>query len=1175
MRCAACGTVNSDTAKFCAECGTPLATVCGTCGTPYKAGARFCSECGAALAPGTTPRPAPAQQAQAPASGGTELRQVSVLFCDLVGYTALSEQRDAEDVRELLSGYFDAAHRVVDRYGGAIEKFIGDAVMAVWGSPVAREDDADRAVRAAIDLVEEVQHYGETKGLSGLQARAGVVTGQAASWATPGESLVVGDRVNTAARVQATAEPGTVFVDDVTKQVTAASIAYADAGLHTVKGKVEPLQLWRAVRVVANKGGAQRIDGLEAAFVGRARELNLVKELFHASAEEGRTRLVIVTGQAGVGKSRLRWEFDKYVDGVAFDVWWHSGRCLSYGEGVAYWALSEMVRARMGIAEEDSNEVATEKLAAGLERYIDDPAAREYLSPALGVLVGIADPGLAREELFAGWRMFLELLAAKQPVVMVFEDMQWADAGLLDFVEQLLDWSATHPIFVLSFARPELTERRPDWAAGRRNATHLYLDALSDAAMGSLLDDLVPDLPSDVRTKIVSRAAGIPLYAVEIVRGLIDRDIVVPQEGVYRLVGPVGDLDLPASLTALIGARLDALSPVERSALRTMSVLGSTFPRSAATAVVDLPEAELDAVLQSLLRKEILTVHSDPLSPDRGQYAFVQGLMRSVAYDTISKRERKALHKRVADHLRRAFPEDGEDVVEVVAAHYRDAYRAGAATDPDADDLRAEAFAMYVRAGKRARAVGAPGNAVKSYRVAAELAVDEAEAAELLVRAGELALLAGNPDDAYEVLDRARKAHLAAGREHAALLLAVPLSRALSRSRRLADGETLLRAAMQQLPAEDPALGAMSVALGRITAFTGDTEEAWEHIEAGLVIAENFEQNDVLVEATAIKALLLSLRDRNNEAIMLFRGTLDLLGEDGDPVKRINAHHNCADLLQQSDMPGAEPHLQAVIDIGGRIGDRPAMAFATANRMALHIFKGEWDDANRIGHAVVDQGVPVVEYTVVRAQLAALCALRGDQEGVARHFDHMELLLTSDDVQDKALYTSNQAFAAMLDGRNAEAFELARDSAQMTIESMGVRTEPFRLAWPTAVEAGIGAGRHDDVVALMELVAIRPVGQVPPYLRAHLRRFRGLLGTDAEAEENLNTAATAMAEMGYPYWEAVVRTDLAEWLVRQRRQAEAAAVVEAVTGVFDRLGAVPQQRRIAALRTQAGVIVGS
>ena len=769
MTCEACGTVNGETAKFCAECGTPLAGACASCGAPHKPGARFCSECGTPLAAPAVREAPPAPDARTTA----ELRQVSVLFCDLVGYTALSEHRDAEEVRELLSGYFDAAHRVVDRYGGTIEKFIGDAVMAVWGSPVAREDDAERAVRAALDLVAEVQRFGQDNDLSGLQSRAGVVTGQAASWATPGESLVVGDRVNTAARVQATADPDTVYVDDVTKQVTSASISYADAGRHLVKGKDEPLQLWRAVRVVAGKGGAQRIDGLEAAFVGRARELNLVKELFHACVEDGRTRLVTVTGQAGVGKSRLRWEFDKYVDGLAFNVFWHSGRCLSYGEGVAYWALSEMARQRMGIAEEDSNDVAAEKLAAGLERYIPDPAAREYLTPALGALVGVGDPGLAREELFAGWRMFFELLAAAQPVVLVFEDMQWADAGLLDFLEQLLDWSAAKPIFVLSFARPDLMERRPEWAAGRRNATPLYLEALPDPAMAELLEDLVPELPAAVADKITQRAAGIPLYAVEMVRGLIDRDVVVPQGGVYRLVGAVGDFDLPASLTALIGARLDGLSPGERAALRTMSVLGDAFPRHAVTAVVDLEADQLDGVLQSLMRKEILTVHRDPLSPDRGQYAFVQSLMRSVAYDTISKRERKALHTRVAEHLRSAFPDDGEDVVEVVAAHYRDAYLA-AGTDPDAQDLRAHAFAMFVRAARRAAAVGAPESAEQAYRVAAELAVDEAEAASLREQAGEVAVRAGRPEAAQELFEQAHRAHLAAGRHRHALLLSVP-----------------------------------------------------------------------------------------------------------------------------------------------------------------------------------------------------------------------------------------------------------------------------------------------------------------------------------------------------------------------------------------------------------------
>ena len=281
-------------------------------------------------------------------------RVCSVLFCDVVGFTPLSESRDPEAVRELLSRYFEVARTVIGRYGGVVEKFIGDAVMAVWGTPVATEGDAERTVRAALDLVAAVGELGAEAGAPGLAARAGVVTGEVAvTLGAVAEGMVAGDAVNTAARVQSAAEPGSVLVDAATQRLAGGAIGFADAGSHRLKGKAEPQALWRAARVLAGIGGAQRIDGLEAPLTGRDAELRTVRELFHAAAERKMPRLVLVSGPAGVGKSRLGWEFEKYIDGLARDVWWHRGRCLSYGEGVAFWALAEIVRQRMGIAEED------------------------------------------------------------------------------------------------------------------------------------------------------------------------------------------------------------------------------------------------------------------------------------------------------------------------------------------------------------------------------------------------------------------------------------------------------------------------------------------------------------------------------------------------------------------------------------------------------------------------------------------------------------------------------------------------------------------------------------------------------------------------------------------------------------------------------------------------------
>ena len=417
------------------------------------------------------------------------------MFADLVGFTSLSEQRDAEEVRELLTRYFDTARQIIGRYGGNVEKFIGDAVMAVWGTPVAQEDDAERAVRAALDLTQAVTALGGEVGAPELRARAGVLTGEAAvTIGAEGQGMVAGDMVNTASRIQSAAEPGQVLVGEVTRRTTEATIVYDDAGAFELKGKAERVPLWRALRVVAGVGGSRRSTGLEAPFVGRDREMRLLKEMFHSSSEEKKAHLVSIVGIAGIGKSRLAWEFDKYTDGLIETNWWHRGRCLAYGEGVTYWALAEMVRMRARITEGEDTTSAMAKLRAAIEIHLQDPEERKWVEPRLAHLLGLEDrTARDREDLFSAWRLFFERMAEVHPTVMVFEDMQWADAALLDFIEYLLEWSRNYPLFILTHARPELMDKRPNWGAGRRNFTSLFLEPLPPEAMHNLLSGLAPD----------------------------------------------------------------------------------------------------------------------------------------------------------------------------------------------------------------------------------------------------------------------------------------------------------------------------------------------------------------------------------------------------------------------------------------------------------------------------------------------------------------------------------------------------------------------------------------------------------------------------------------------------------------------------------------------------------
>ena len=447
---------------------------------------------------------------------------------------------------------------------------------------------------------------------------AGVLTGEAAvTIGAIGQGMVAGDLVNTASRLQSAAATGTVLVGEATQRAASAAIAFEPAGEQSLRGKTAPVTAWRALRVVAERGGRGRSDTLEAPFVGRDDELRLLKDLFHSTSRERRPRLVSVIGPAGIGKTRLAWEFLKYIDGLVEQVWWHDGRSPAYGEGISFWALGEMVRGRCRLLETDDAATTRAKVAATLAEHVPDEAERRWIGPALLALLGV-ETGIGSEQLFGAWRTFFERLAATAPVVMVFEDHHYADTGLLDFVDHLLEWSRGVPIYVVTLSRPELLERRPNWGAGKRNFNSLYLEPLSEPAMRQLLGGLVPGLPEAAVRAIVARADGIPLYAVETVRMLVAQGRIAVVDGVYRPVGDLTALAVPETLTALIASRLDSLAPEDRALVSDAAVLGQSFTLAGLSAVSGLEPSSLEPRLRGLVRRELLTVEADPRSPGAG-----------------------------------------------------------------------------------------------------------------------------------------------------------------------------------------------------------------------------------------------------------------------------------------------------------------------------------------------------------------------------------------------------------------------------------------------------------------------------------------------------------------------------------------------------------------------------
>jgi predicted ATPase/class 3 adenylate cyclase len=1096
------------------------------------------------------------------------------LFADLVGFTAASESRDAEDTRELLTRYFELARTTIERYGGTVEKFIGDAVMAVWGAPVANEDDAERAVRAALELVAAIPSLD-----AALQARAGVLTGEAAvDLAAEGQGMVAGDLVNTASRIQSAAEPGTVLVGETTKHAAEAAVAFEDAGTYALKGKTERSQLWLAVRVVALRGGSVRSAGLEPPFVGRDRELRLVKEVFHVSAEDRRAHLVSVVGIGGIGKSRLAWEFEKYIDGLAGAVWWHSGRCLAYGEGVAFWALAEMVRGRAGIVEDEDPASASTKLDAALEQHFPDAEERRFVRPRLGHLLGLEDrPAGDEQNLFAAARMLFERLAQTGPTVLVFEDIHWADSALLDFVEYLAEWSREAPLFILTLARPELSERRPTWGSGTRNFTSVFLEPLSPDAMGVLLSGPLPALSDQLRTRILDRAEGVPFYAVETVRMLVDRGILVREGHAYRLAGEIETLEVPETLQALIAARLDGLSPDERRLVQQASVLGRTFTTHGLAALSGRGEHDLEPVLASLVRKEVVSLTADPMSPERGQYAFLQDLVKKVAYDTLSRRDRKTMHLAAATHLRSLA--DEEEIVEVVAAHLLDAYRA-APDDPDSTEVRSEAHAMLERAGERAASLGAFAEARSRFEEAAAL-VDEPELqAASLERAGVAADSDGDSGAAMELFARTVELLEGEASTHAAARVSARLGGAMWNAGRVEESVAMMERSFEVVSREEPDadLAQLAAQLGRILFFAGQTQLAAERLEVALDAAEALWLPDILSDALNTKSLSLLARGRPQESVALLEYALQVALENDVPSAALRAYYNLAEVSIHLDrFEDARGYVHQGLDLARRVGDRRWERTLTGQTYLL-VALGEWDEVLVTAGELDTSDLNEVRgsFLFLLYDIPFIHVARGDLIEARRRFEQFAVAGISADVQERASHSAGHAMLLHAEGRHLEALVHAK-AALTHAEELGRGSQPFREGFSVAVDAALGLGYTEQAEALVDDLDRLPPGKVPPWLRAHTARTRARLAAlrneTQEGEAGFKRAAAILREISTPFPLAVVLLEHGELYAAQGRAPDAEPLLAEAREIFGRLRATPWLERLERVDTRAGVAV--
>ncbi len=1162
--CTACGVGGQpDGARFCFSCGGSLqAATCSTCATEIVPGARFCGNCGSAQNGAVAAPQSPATTASAPVSAR---RVTSVLFADLVGFTSLSEVRDQEEVRELLTRYFEECQQIIARYGGTVEKFIGDAVMAVWGVPTSHEDDAERAVRAGLELVNAIAAMGADVGIPDLRLRAGIVTGEVAvTIGAQGQGMVAGDAVNTAARVQSAAAPGQVWVDETTRLLTSSSITYVDVGSHQMKGKVDPMPLWAVRAVVASMGGAQRADGLEAPHVGRDHELRLVKELFHRVEETKRPALLVVDGEPGVGKTRLGWEFSKYTDGLSSTMKWHSGRCLAYGEGVAFFALAEAIRGRLqrvrGGDAEDSGDFEDQAalLAGGLDHYVPDAQERAWLEPRLGVLLGVGSVGtFAREDLFSAWVTFLHRVSEDQhPVVLLIDDAQHADDGMVLFIEHLLS-VGSFACFVALLTRPGLLEDHPALATNRR-ATVLHLEALEEREMGELLDGLVSGLPPAVRDSLVERAEGIPLFAVETVRSLIDRDLVIPRAGQYVLANPEAlDLDTigaPASLQALIAARLDTLSSEQRRVVDQASVVGNSFARESIAQLCG-EVSDLDGALTGLVRLQILKQEANQFSTERGHYQFVQSAVRQVAYASLARRDRKASHLAVIDQLEQVDDAAGE-LAPIIAQHYLEALDA-VPDDADLARLTGAAIGQLRRAAARAQALGASAEAAAHLTSAlaratepAEHAAIERDLARALVNSGSYEAAKEHAEAAIAAFDRLEDA-VSAGSGAAVLAQALQSG--------YGDNEGALGVAQERyqqlLDREDAVQVCLDLSGVIVTSMLRIPLNVRDIVDERMRLAERIGDETAVADSYVSLAVHYLNEGTHGLSRVLLESGAAIARRNHDSVALARALVNLNADWNQDDAAKAVAFGRESVEVARSTGVRYWSDFAETNLVLALWLHGSWDELPNLlqsDFAADDHTLPVREFVQGQVHIA-----RGEpwtlgwEAGSPTSSDDSSFLTWRQ--MAEALYACRQGDLAVASRWGLEAVERAYVLSGLF--------DDFFVAWFTASEIALAADDHAVLDRLEQIVRDHRVSNPPAGLRAQLSRVAGKVAIRDGAEPALVERHFRAAINDCDSWHgetlgARCRAELGVWLTRQGRAAEGDPLLDRARETYTRLGAV-------------------
>jgi class 3 adenylate cyclase/predicted ATPase len=971
--CTNCGTENPATAKFCMSCGTALERACPSCGTAAPPGARFCMACGTAIGADAAPPPPPAPVQAPPPPLTTSLpeerRQVTVVFADLSGYTAVAERMDPESVKSLVDRSLQRLGEEVDRFGGRVDKYIGDNVMAVFGAPVAHEDDAERAVRAALgmqDAMSEINEgLGATHGVN-LALRVGVNTGEVVAGAVGDGYTVIGDTVNVAARLQAAAKPGSVTVGERTFRATQTAIEYVELEPLTLKGKAEPVAAWEAVGLETAQP-VRRVSLGRTPLVGRADKLDLLRSIYERSERERKPHLVTLMGQAGVGKSRLRHELERNLAERHPPPTFREGRCLPYGSGIVYWALGEVIRAESGIVDGDSGEQAWEKLLQAVEGLVTFASSEQAEPPerraaVIGRLLGIdapvdvnqpegEDPQRMRESFFSAVRSVIEGMARRRPLVLVFEDIHWADHGMLDLIEYLAQW-VRGPLVLLCLARDELLDRRARWGGGRHESTSIMLEPLTVGETRDLVAAVigVDDAGADAVAAIAERAGGNPFFAEEMARRLADESS--------------GELfELPETVQSLLAARLDSLEPSERVLVQHAAVFGRTFWEGA-LGTAGLDEGGTREALMRLQEKDIIVSESGGVSRLAGEreYAFKHVLIRDVAYGMLPRAVRSRKHFQIGRYIEDRAGERADEVVALLAEHFGRAATLGKEAGLEGAEVgltHQKALQYLESAGDAAARLYSNPEAYEHYEAVRRLEIteDPATVARVLEKQGDVAFRMGRVGTAVELWEECLEYH----RQQEDLTRVADLHRKIGAGlwnrgeRKLAieryqKGINLLKDGPPCLELVHLYEEAASLYM-----HAGDNMLAIYASEKALRLAEKLQETRVASRAHGIFGRVFGRIGDKEKARENLERSVELArdSDDGETIRALLTlgHHL---EVSEADYAGASQAYGEALVLAQQVGDLPAQVELQSSIAQVASYRAAWDDVSTAAEASAD-----------------------------------------------------------------------------------------------------------------------------------------------------------------------------------------------------------------------------